>query len=91
MVTTNRAPATWEYSPTSIVGIKKISAVYDKAVTDEAVELGKEADEVFGIQANAALEKKTRNEIEQVLRMTDYNKQLMATEGKSDSSASDAK
>ena len=39
-VITNLAPDNWMYSPTSIVGIKKISMIYDKAVTDEAYERG---------------------------------------------------
>jgi hypothetical protein len=69
------------YSPTSIVGIKKITMIYDKAVTDEAYERGLEADEVFGVQAKKELENRTRRNIEIYLRQTDYNKSLMATEG----------
>lgn len=80
-VITHPAPGNWMYSPTSIVGIKKISMIYDKAVTDEAYERGLEADEVFGINANAELENRTRRDIEIYLRQTDYNQSLMATEG----------
>lgn len=89
-VITNRAPCTWTYSPTSIVGVKKISMIYDKAVTDEAYERGREADEVFGINANAELENRTRRDIEIYLRQTDYNQSLMATEG-TQSEPTDAK
>lgn len=66
---------------TSIVGIKKISMIYDKAVTPEAYERGKEADEVFGIDANETLKNTTKRQIEIYLRQDAYNKSLMATEG----------
>ena len=89
-VITNLAPDNWMYSPTSIVGVKKISMIYDKAVTDEAYERGREADEVFGINANAELENRTRRDIESNLRQTDYNQSLMATEG-TQSEPTDAK
>lgn len=89
-VITHPAPDNWMYSPTSIVGIKKISMIYDKAVTDEAYERGLEADEVFGINANAELENRTRRDIEIYLRQTDYNQSLMATEG-TQSEPTDAK
>lgn len=80
-VITHQAPSNWLYSPTSIVGIKKISMVYDKAVTPEAYERGAEADTLFGIDANKSLEDKTRRNIEVYLRQDAYNKSLMATEG----------
>ena len=89
-VITHLAPSNWMYSPTSIVGVKKISMIYDKAVTDEAYERGREADEVFGINANAELENRTRRDIESNLRQTDYNQSLMATEG-TQSEPTDAK
>ena len=80
-VVTHQAPGDWLYSPTSIVGIKKISMVYDKAVTPEAYERGAEADEIFGVNANKDLEDRTRRNIEIYLRQDAYNKSLMATEG----------
>lgn len=80
-VVTHQAPGDWMYSPTSIVGIKKISMIYDKAVTPEAYERGKEADEVFGIDANETLKNTTKRQIEIYLRQDAYNKSLMATEG----------
>lgn len=89
-VITHPAPGNWMYSPTSIFCIKKISMIYDKAVTDEAYERGLEADEVFGINANAELENRTRRDIEIYLRQTDYNQSLMATEG-TQSEPTDAK
>lgn len=79
-VITHQAPSNWLYSPTSIVGIKKISMTYDKAVTPEAYERGVEADTLFGIDANKSLEDKTRRNIEIYLRQDAYNKSLMATE-----------
>ena len=79
-VITHQAPSSWLYSPTSIVGIKKISMIYDKAVTPEAYERGVEADTLFGIDANKSLEDKTRRNIEIYLRQDAYNKSLMATE-----------
>ena len=79
-VITHQAPSNWLYSPTSIVGIKKISMIYDKAVTPEAYERGAEADTLFGIDANKNLEDKTRRNIEVYLRQDAYNKSLMATE-----------
>ena len=79
-VITHQAPSNWLYSPTSIVGIKKISMIYDKAVTPEAYERGAEADTLFGIDANKSLEDKTRRNIEIYLRQEAYNKSLMATE-----------
>ena len=79
-VITHQAPSSWLYSPTSIVGIKKISMIYDKAVTPEAYERGAEADTLFGIDANKNLEDKTRRNIEVYLRQDAYNKSLMATE-----------
>lgn len=79
-VITHQAPSNWLYSPTSIVGIKKISMTYDKAVTPEAYERGAEADALFGIDANKSLEDKTRRNIEIYLRQDAYNKSLMATE-----------
>lgn len=79
-VITHQAPSSWLYSPTSIVGIKKISMIYDKAVTPEAYERGAEADSLFGIDANKSLEDKTRRNIEVYLRQDAYNKSLMATE-----------
>ena len=79
-VITHQAPSNWLYSPTSIVGIKKISMIYDKAVTPEAYERGAEADSLFGIDANKSLEDKTRRNIEIYLRQDAYNKSLMATE-----------
>lgn len=79
-VITHQAPSSWLYSPTSIVGIKKISMIYDKAVTPEAYERGAEADSLFGIDANKSLEDKTRRNIEIYLRQDAYNKSLMATE-----------
>lgn len=86
-VTTHGANADWMFSPTSIVGIKKISMVYDKAVTEEAYERGHEADDIFGVNASKILEDKTRRKIESDLRMVDYNKSLMATEGTQSSSS----
>ena len=79
-VITHQAPSNWLYSPTSIVGIKKISMIYDKAVTPEAYERGTEADTLFGIDANKSLEDKTRRNIEIYLRQDAYNKSLMAAE-----------
>ena len=79
-VITHQAPSNWLYSPISIVGIKKISMIYDKAVTPEAYERGAEADSLFGIDANKSLEDKTRRNIEIYLRQDAYNKSLMATE-----------
>lgn len=79
-VITHQAPSSWLYSPTSIVGIKKISMIYDKAVTPEAYERGAEADTLFGIDANKSLEDKTRRNIEIYLRQDAYNRSLMATE-----------
>lgn len=79
-VTTHRAPRDWMYSPTSIVGVKKISMIYDKAVTDEAYQLGVEADNEFNINATQDLENSTKRKIEIDLRQTEYNKSLMATE-----------
>lgn len=80
-VTTHKAPGDWMYSPTSIVGVKKISMIYDKAVTDEAYQLGVEADNEFNINATQDLENSTKRKIEIDLRQTEYNKSLMATEG----------
>ena len=80
-VITHPAPGSWMYSPTSLVGIKKISMIYDKAVTDEAYERGVEADEIFGVKSTKILEDKTRRNIEIDIRQTEYNKSLMATEG----------
>lgn len=82
-VITHQAPGDWLYSPTSIVGIKKISMIYDKAVTPEAYERGKEADDVFGIDANENLKNSTKRKIEIYLKQDAYNKSLMATEGES--------
>lgn len=79
-VTTHRAPGDWMYSPTSIVGVKKISMIYDKAVTDEAYQLGVEADNEFNINATQDFENSTKRKIEIDLRQTEYNKSLMATE-----------
>ena len=81
----------WIYSPTSIVGIKKISVVYDKAITDEAYDRGQEADKTFGINPNADLENITRKQIENDIRMTDYNKSLMATDESKPADTTDAK
>ena len=79
-VTTHRAPGDWMYSPTSIVGVQKISMIYDKAVTDEAYQLGVEADNEFNINATQDLENSTKRKIEIDLRQTEYNKSLMTTE-----------
>lgn len=79
-VTTHKATGDWMYSPTSIVGVKKISMIYDKAVTDEAYQLGVEADNEFNINATQDLENSTKRKIEIDLRQTEYNKSLMATE-----------
>lgn len=78
-VTTHKQ-SNWVYCPTSILGVKKISMVYDKAITDEAYDKGIEADEIFGVNTAAELEAKTRRKIETDLRMTEYNKSLMATD-----------
>ena len=79
-VITHKAPNDWVYSPTSILGIKEISMVYDKAVTEEAYERGQEADEAFNVNANKALEDKTRRKIEIELRQKAYTESLMAKE-----------
>ena len=79
-VTTHKAPGDWMYSSTSIVGVKKISMIYDKAVTDEAYQLGVEADSEFNINASQELENSTKRKIEIDLKQTEYNKSLMATE-----------
>lgn len=79
-VITHQSPPDWVYSPTSIVGIKNISMVYDKAVTDDAYERGIEADKVFGVNSTEVLENKTRRNIEVYIRQSDYNKSLMANE-----------
>lgn len=76
----------WVPCSTSILGVKKITMVYDKAVRDEEYERGIEADDAFGINPMENLENITRKKIETELQMTEYNKSLMATE-----SASDAK
>ncbi len=86
-VITHRAPGDWMYSPTSILGVKEITMVYDKAVTDEAYERGHEADEVFGVKATKLLEDQTRRKIEINLRQSEYNKSLMATEGTQEADA----
>lgn len=93
-VITHQAPGNWLYSPTSIVGIKKISMIYDKAVTEEAYERGLEADEVFNVASKKDLEDRTRRDIEALLRQTTYNQSLKATEGTQESNQvanSDAK
>lgn len=85
-VTTHKQ-TNWVYYPTSILGIKKISMVYDKAVTDEAYERGVEADEIFNIDTSEDLKNKTLKKVQADLRMTEQNKALMAKE----ESAADAK
>lgn len=93
-VITHQAPGNWLYSPTSIIGIKKISMIYDKAVTEEAYERGLEADEVFKVDSKKDLEDRTRRDIEAFLRQTAYNQSLKATEGTQESNQvanSDAK
>lgn len=83
-VTTHRAPGNWYPSSVSIMGIKSIKVIYDKAVTPEAYERGKEADGLFDVKTSQVLEDKTRRKIEVDIRQTEYNKSLMATEGTED-------
>lgn len=79
-VTTHAAPGTWAYSPTSIVGVKKVSVIYDKAVTDEAYQRGLEADETFGIKFDEESKLKLKKDLENEARQRSYNQALMATE-----------
>lgn len=64
IVTTHSPTAMWHYSPTCIVGIKRIEVDCDKAITDEAYEAGKQADEVFNVKADETLKNKIKTDIE---------------------------
>ena len=77
-VLTNPASNGWAFGNTSIVGVKKITVVYDKAVTDEDYEQSLEMDELFGKDVLLDQKKKLTKEIEAKLRQTEYNKSLMA-------------
>lgn len=87
IVVTTHKQSHWVYSPTSILGVKKITMVYDKAITDEAYERGLEADQIFSVDTNAELEARTRRQIETDLRMIEYTKSLMADESQSNTDA----
>lgn len=87
-VTTHAASADWYYSPTCIVGVKKIALVCDKAVTDDAYSQKEQADQVFEVDSDKALRDKTKASIESKARMTAYNQSLMATEESSNSQTS---
>lgn len=77
-VTTHSPSSDWYYSPTCIVGVKKISLVCDKAVTEDAYAQKEQADEVFGVDSDEALRNKTKAQLQAKLRQTAYNQSLMA-------------
>lgn len=89
-VTTHAPSKEWEYSPTCIVGVKRISVVCDKAVDDNTFERGQEADKEFNIYPNANLEQKTKNDIESEIQRKAYTSSLMVDENKENNSTNSA-
>lgn len=85
-ITTHMPSGDWMYSPVAIVGIKTIKVIYDKAVTEEAFERAKEADDVFNVNTKQNLEAKVKRQIETSIKNENYQKALMATEDSSQNS-----
>lgn len=90
-VTTHAPSSDWAYSPTCIVGIKRISVVCDKAVDDNVFERGREADEEFSIHSTSNLENKVRTEIESEIQRNNYSAGLMVDNQEKTVSEADAK
>lgn len=90
-VTTHAPSSDWAYSPTCIVGVKRISVVCDKAVDDAIFERGREADTEFNIHSASNLENKVRAEIESEIQRNNYAAGLMVDNQEKTTSESDAK
>lgn len=70
-VKTNAPSGRNAYAPYSIVCIKDVSIVYDKAFTDEQLALNKELKEDFGLDENAAMREKAIAETEEKIRLNE--------------------
>lgn len=79
-VTTHAPLSDWNWSPTCIVGVKKISLVCDKAVSEDAYAQKEQADSVFSIDSDKALRDKTKAQIQSKINRDAYTSSLMATE-----------
>ena len=81
-IQTNAATGYNEYSPYSILYLKEVSLIYDKAFDDDKIELSKQIQEEFkllGSKENA--KKKAKEKIEQRERVRTGMELLMAKEG----------
>lgn len=90
-VTTHAPSNDWEYSPTCIVGIKKITVVCDKAIDDATFEKGKEADNIFNVKRNTELQEKLKADLTSDIQRNQYASSLMLQEKEEQASTSDAK
>lgn len=78
-VTTHAPSSNWMYSPTCIVGIKKITVNCDKAIDDTTFEKGKEADEIFNVKHNTVLQEKLKADIVSEIERNNYTANLMTS------------
>lgn len=77
-VITHQSPPNWVYSPISIVGIKNIKVIYDKAFSDEVYIKQQEVQNTFGISPLNNLKKKLKQDIEVELKQRSYLESLKA-------------
>lgn len=79
-ITTHAPSSDWEYSPTCIVGIKRITVVCDKAIDDATFEKGKEADNIFNVKRNTELQEKLKADLTSDIQRNQYTSGLMVKE-----------
>lgn len=84
-IKTNAPSGYSRYSEYSVLYLKEVSVIYDKAFTDEQIEAMKILKEEFGIDENKAATDKAKSDIAERNRVRDVTKSLM------DSGSADAK
>ena len=83
-IKTNAPSGYNRYSEYSVLYLKEVSVIYDKAFTDEQFEAMKTLKEEFGIDENKAATEKAKSMIAERNRVRETEKSLMATESTSD-------
>lgn len=81
-IKTNAPTGFSAYSEYSVIYLKEVAIVYDKAFTDEQLEASRILKEEFGIDENKAITEKAKSEVAEKNRIRELNKSLMDAQAK---------
>ena len=76
-IQTNAPYGIYGYGDLSILNLKKIAVIYDKAEKEENIEIAEEFEKKYGIDYSKSLKEKTKNIINQKISARNNVKELM--------------